>query len=73
LKRLKTLGELIRHFDKEPATFEAIAIPRRYNQTGKRSFYIATPGVIYGADKNGAPATDGAAKLFNYPEKGEPP
>lgn len=40
-----------------PATFEAIAIPLRYNQTGKRSFYIATDGVIRGADRNGAPAT----------------
>ena len=40
-----------------PATFEAIAIPRRYNQTGTRSFYIATKGVIHGADKMGAPAT----------------
>ncbi len=40
-----------------PATFEAIAIPRRYNQTGIRSFYIATKGLIRGADKMGAPAT----------------
>lgn len=40
-----------------PATFEAIAVPRRYNETGKRSFYIATDGVMHGADKNGAPAT----------------
>ena len=40
-----------------PATFEVIAIPHRYNQTGNRSFYIATKGVIRGADKMGAPAT----------------
>lgn len=41
----------------QQATFEVIAIPRRYNQTGRRSFYIATDGVTRGADRNGAPAT----------------
>jgi len=41
-----------------PATFEVIAIPRRYDQTGKRSFYVATDGVVRGADKNGAPANE---------------
>ncbi len=39
------------------ATFSISAVPITYGVTGFRSFYIATDGVIRGADKQGEPAT----------------
>lgn len=41
-----------------PAEFRIIAVPQIYGVTGVRSFYIGTDGVIYGADKNGRPASE---------------
>jgi hypothetical protein len=37
--------------------FEAIAVPREYGRTGKRSFFIDQSGVIRGDDHGGSPAT----------------
>jgi hypothetical protein len=37
--------------------FYAVATPREYGQTGKRSFYIDKSGVLRGADHGGGPAT----------------
>ena len=37
--------------------FEAVATPREYGKTGKRSFYVDKTGVIRGDDHGGAPAT----------------
>jgi hypothetical protein len=39
-----------------PASFEATAVPLKYGQTGKRSFYVNEAGVVLGADKQGAEA-----------------
>lgn len=39
-----------------PATFTITAVPRMYRKTGFRSFFVATDGVIRGADRQGAPA-----------------
>ncbi len=44
-------------YNQQPPAFEIIAIPRRYPNTGRRSFFIDEVGVIRGADKNGAPAS----------------
>lgn len=41
-----------------PATFRITAVPQTYGTTGTRSFFIATDGVIYCADKNGATADE---------------
>lgn len=41
-----------------PATFAVSAVPVTYGVTGFRSFFIATEGVIRGADKNGLPADE---------------
>lgn len=41
-----------------PASFRITAVPRTYGTTGIRSFFIATDGIIYCADKNGAPADE---------------
>lgn len=41
-----------------PATLTITATPRLYRKTGFRSFYIATDGVLRGADKQGAPADE---------------
>lgn len=41
-----------------PATFTITAVPRLYRKTGFRSFFIATEGVIRGADKQGLPANE---------------
>jgi type IV pilus assembly protein PilA len=38
------------------ASFEATAIPLKYEQTGKRSFYVNEMGVVLGADKQGGEA-----------------
>lgn len=38
------------------ATFYITATPRVYRKTGRKSFYIAVPGELHGADKNGSPA-----------------
>lgn len=40
----------------QPALFYSRAFPSYYGETGIRSFYIDTSGVIRGADKNGAAA-----------------
>jgi hypothetical protein len=37
--------------------FEAVATPREYGKTGKRSFFIDKTGVVRGDDHGGAPAT----------------
>ena len=37
--------------------FEAVAMPREYGKTGKRSFFIDQTGVVRGDDKGGGPAT----------------
>jgi len=37
--------------------FEAIATPREYGKTGKRSFFVDKSGVVRGDDHGGAPAT----------------
>lgn len=41
-----------------PATFTVTATPRVYRKTGFRSFFIATDGVLRGADKQGASADE---------------
>ena len=41
-----------------PATFKIYATPLTYGVTGIRSFFIATEGVILGADKHGEPANE---------------
>lgn len=41
-----------------PASFRISAVPQVYRTTGIRSFFIATDGVLYCADKNGAPADE---------------
>ncbi|MBC7899368.1 MAG: hypothetical protein H7070_04890 [Saprospiraceae bacterium] len=41
-----------------PASFRITAVPRKYGVTGIRSFFIATDGVMFCADKNGAPADE---------------
>jgi hypothetical protein len=37
--------------------FEAVAAPREYGKTGKRSFFVDKSGVVRGDDHGGAPAT----------------
>jgi hypothetical protein len=37
--------------------FEAVATPREYGKTGKRSFFVDKTGVVRGDDHGGAPAT----------------
>jgi hypothetical protein len=37
--------------------FEAVATPKEYGKTGKRSFFIDKSGVVRGDDHGGAPAT----------------
>jgi hypothetical protein len=37
--------------------FEAVATPKEYGKTGKRSFFIDKSGVLRGDDHGGAPAT----------------
>jgi hypothetical protein len=37
--------------------FEAVAIPREYGKTGKRSFFIDHTGIVRGDDHGGGPAT----------------
>lgn len=37
--------------------FEAVATPREYGTTGKRSFFVDKSGVVRGGDHGGAPAT----------------
>jgi hypothetical protein len=46
-----------------PASFHAVAVPRRYGRTGVRSFHIDQTGVLRGADKRGAEATAGDEPL----------
>jgi hypothetical protein len=38
-------------------SFEGLANPTKYNETGRRSFYMDEQGVIHGADKGGGEAT----------------
>jgi hypothetical protein len=40
------------------ATFKVTAVPTTYGVTGIRSFFIATDGVLHGADHQGLPATE---------------
>jgi hypothetical protein len=37
--------------------FEAVATPKEYGKTGKRSFFVDKTGVVRGDDHGGAPAT----------------
>jgi hypothetical protein len=37
--------------------FQAVATPREYGKTGKRSFFVDKTGVVRGDDHGGAPAT----------------
>jgi hypothetical protein len=37
--------------------FQAVATPREYGKTGKRSFFVDKSGVVRGDDHGGAPAT----------------
>jgi len=37
--------------------FEAVATPREYGKTGKRSFFVDKSGVVRGDDHGGTPAT----------------
>ena len=37
--------------------FEAVATPREYGKTGKRSFFVDNSGVVRGDDNGGGPAT----------------
>ena len=37
--------------------FEAVATPKEYGKTGKRSFFVDKSGVVRGDDHGGAPAT----------------
>ena len=37
--------------------FEAVATPREYGKTGKRSFFVDKTGVVRGGDHGGGPAT----------------
>jgi len=37
--------------------FEAVATPREYGKTGKRSFFVDKTGVVRGDDHGGGPAT----------------
>ena len=37
--------------------FEAVATPREYGRTGKRSFFVDKSGVVRGGDHGGGPAT----------------
>jgi hypothetical protein len=37
--------------------FQAVAMPREYGKTGKRSFFVDKTGVVRGDDHGGAPAT----------------
>jgi hypothetical protein len=39
-----------------PASYEIVAVPRTYGQTGQRSFYMDETGVLRFADKHGAEA-----------------
>ena len=37
--------------------FEAVALPKEYGKTGKRSFFVDKSGVVRGDDHGGAPAS----------------
>jgi len=37
--------------------FEAVATPREYGKTGKRSFFVDKSNVVRGGDHGGGPAT----------------
>ena len=37
--------------------FEAVAMPKEYGKTGKRSFFVDKSGVVRGDDHGGGPAT----------------
>ena len=39
-----------------PTTFNITAVPQKYVETGRRSFYIDESGIIRGADRSGQPA-----------------
>jgi len=45
-----------KHSSESPSSFQIVAVPRTYLQTGSRSFYIDESGVIHAADKNGVEA-----------------
>lgn len=45
-----------KHSSESPSSFQIVAVPRTYLQTGRRSFYIDESGVIHAADKNGVEA-----------------
>jgi hypothetical protein len=45
--------------------FQAVATPREYGKTGKRSFFVDKTGVVRGDDHGGAPATAGDKPVQN--------
>jgi hypothetical protein len=45
--------------------FEAVATPREYGKSGKRSFFVDKSGVIRGDDHGGAPATSADKPVQN--------
>ncbi len=42
--------------EETPASFTATAVPAKYGETGRKSFFIDVSAIVVGADKNGAPA-----------------
>lgn len=42
-----------------PASFEVVALPRKYGRTGRRSFYVNETGLVVAADRKGAEAHAG--------------
>ncbi|MBC7911531.1 MAG: hypothetical protein H7Y30_13570 [Pyrinomonadaceae bacterium] len=42
--------------EETPASFTVTAVPAKYGETGRKSFFIDVSGIVVGADKNGAPA-----------------
>jgi hypothetical protein len=42
--------------EETPASFTVTAVPAKYGETGRKSFFTDVSGIVVGADKNGAPA-----------------
>ena len=55
--------EISNYTTAQPATFKIRATPQIYGVTGRRSFFIATDGVIRGADKGGIAADENDPEL----------
>ena len=48
-----------RYSTESPASFELVAVPRKYGRTGRRSFYANETGAIVSADRKGGEANAG--------------